>query len=164
MEEREVLELVTCAQQTRVDWLTYAFLIWESQAQKLKFWFADIGLNMSNSILDLIYSYFNTSPPHLTISMCVYNSGQDRNPIRNTEVCLYYSCDASPISLACLQHPHTLSCILLGNISELKENENNAISQENLVLQENGRKPETGIRGKQELRSLLGDTRDESSR
>ena len=32
MEEREVLELVTCAQQTRVDWLTYAFLIWESQA------------------------------------------------------------------------------------------------------------------------------------
>lgn len=30
--------------------------------------------------------------------------------------------------------PRTLSCILLGNSSELKENENNATSQENLVL------------------------------
>lgn len=62
MKQREGLEpgQVTCVEQTHADWLIWAFHFRESQHRNLvKFWFADMGLSMSDSTWTQSF-YFNS--------------------------------------------------------------------------------------------------------
>ena len=43
---------VTCTEQTSTDWLTLAFSVRAKHRNLVKSWFADVGLSMSDSMVD----------------------------------------------------------------------------------------------------------------